>query len=198
MKLILRSMSRAVGMVAVPLLFAAGCAHSPPPAAVDDTTTETGKPTLPKISAQYRFILLSGEQKCPDTNGECNVKVQMSKLTDGTGTYCLAELPAKIEFSQTESGNSPKDIVWKLVPKDPSFDLTVEFQEQVGILLIKNDKSQIVHGGWGNGSERIEYHMKNEHKKKGTSTYLPIIMQIGALGTEPKMCAAADPKIVNN
>jgi hypothetical protein len=40
--------------------------------------------------------------------------------------------------------------------------------------------------------------MKNEHKKTGTSVYLPIILQMGAPGEDPKMCAAADPKIVNN
>ena len=114
--------------------------------------------------------------------------------------HCLAEVPEKIVFNQTGPGNPSKIIVWKLEPKDSSFDLTVEFQEDFGILVLKNDKSQIAKGGWGNGgggTQRTEYHMKNEHRKTGTSVYLPIVMQIGALGEEPKMCAAADPKIIN-
>lgn len=192
----LRARRRVAWMLVLATLGVGGCAQSPPAAMKADSV----KPSLPKILEAYRFLLLSETKVCSSVSSSCTVEVKMSKLVDGTDTYCLAEVPEKIVFPQTRQGNQTKTIVWKLVPKDSSFNLAVEFQEDFGILVLKNDKSQIVKGGWGNGgggTQRTEYHMKNEHKKTGSSVYLPIVLQMGAPGEDPKMCAAADPKIIN-
>jgi hypothetical protein len=191
----------AVSMLASSFLWAGGCAQSPPPAARSSAAADGSKPTLPKIADAFRLTLLSGTKDCTNAGVSCPVEVKMSKIVDSTGTYCVAEVPAEIKFGGTDRNNPPKLIVWTLVPKDATFDLTVEFQEDFGVLMLKNDKGQIDKGGWGDGSggtQKNQYHMKNKHKETSTSLYLPIILQIGAPGEAPKMCAAADPKIVNN
>lgn len=194
-QLLARSNLRALCVVALSAILAGGCAQVPPPAVSSAATAEEGKPSLPKIAEAFRFVLLSGTKDCSNAGSTCTVDVKMSKLTRGTDTYCLAEAPAEIVFSRTQPGNPTKTIVWRLVPKDASFNLTVEFQEHFGILVLKNDKGQI---DSGRRTQKTEYEVKNKHKETGTSVYLPIILQIGGPGEEPKMCAAADPKIVNN
>jgi hypothetical protein len=69
-----------------------------------------------------------------------------------------------------------------------------EFHDSNGILPIANGKKQLEPGN--HRTSPTVYEAKNKHKQADVMTYVPITYW--TVNGLPELCAAADPKIVNN
>ena len=108
--------------------------------------------------------------------------------------YCIATVPDSLDFTNTGPGNQPKTIIWTLSTGN-LLGRTVEFHDDFGILKVDDGKKQFVADP--HRTSPTVFEATNKHKLKGTSTYVPVIIFRTVEGI-PELCAAGDPKIVNN
>jgi hypothetical protein len=165
--------------------------------------SRTFPPELRDISRQLRLLL--GEIKiCNETLCEVEVKITRG-LVDGQDT-CVAKVPEKIWLkSQVRTR-----IVWRLVPDTIANvtygDATYEFQQDNGILILKDDNFQLdtrqTFHGWGDGvsttparSRYFFWHLNSKRQKQ--AVYFPIVLQ-KKKDVDDSLCAATDPRIVND
>lgn len=160
-----------------------------------------------RIAGQFRDIALrAGVGQCvsrlelpPAFGRRCYVTVDVTPYTGSNGTeYCVAKLPESIEFSDR---NVRKVIVFELNPATVG-NVRYEFHEDAGILLFTNALGDVTKGGHGNGTglfNKAQYHVRNLHTQKADAFYLPVILKYDGSSSQPvSVCAAVDPKIVNN
>ena len=166
---------------------------------------------IQRIAAQYRSILLrsGGTDVCePRTEPDpgpphqnwrrCYVTIEVTPYTSNGFEYCLARLPERIEFNDSDK---KKLIVFELKPTVQGSG-PYRFDDQVGIRLFTNAGGAVVKGKFGNGDNGSDtpsqFHVKNSHGVRGEALYLPVILQVNSNDEPLSVCAAADPKIVNN
>ncbi|WP_284614711.1 hypothetical protein [Aquabacterium humicola] len=156
------------------------------------------------------LTLSPGEQACvvrdaPPSGfaSRCYVKIEVFPYTVGNSKYCLARLLDRIEFPVSES-NKKKMMVFELVMAAPAVAVSYRFDKAHGIKVWGKPNSQITPLQRGNGdpgnTNSAQFHVRNDGKKE-EAFYLPVILQhtVGGSDDEPEaVCAAADPKIINN
>lgn len=143
---------------------------------------------LAKLFEAYGVVLFSGPLDCP---GDCPVTITMATATVSGHTYCVAQLPESLKFSGTAPGNPPKTITWTLNTSTLGGN-SLSFHDPNGILVLTNPSGQIAGAKWKSATS---FEAKNVHKVKITATYVPIILW--DVGGAQELCAAGDPKIVN-
>ena len=146
----------------------------------------------------YQTLFFTGStQPCVDP--ECEVTIWLQSVTIKTREgvekeYCIAAMPESLLFRGTATGNQPKTIRWTLSTGNLGGRI-VEFHNDNGILKVDDGKSQFVPDP--HRTSPTVFEATNKHKQKGSATYLPVIIFRTTNG-EPELCAAGDPKIVNN
>ena len=93
------------------------------------------------------------------------------------------------------SGSPPtKTIAWNLTPPNLA-GVQFSFQDKNGILVIEDPNTQLQPGNIG--ASNAQFVVKNKRKKTNDAIYLPIIVQTETATGVVTLCAASDPKIVN-
>jgi hypothetical protein len=112
---------------------------------------------------------------------------------DGT-SVCLARVSSEVKV-KIRSGNPPlKKIAWNLTPP-ASTGVEYSFQPKHGILVVDGPNGQLNPGSIG--ASKAQFVIKNKRNSKGEWVYLPIILQTETATGIQTLCAASDPKIVN-
>ena len=140
----------------------------------------------------YEKLFFTGKSQPCDSS--CAVLITLTTTKVDGKDYCIATVPDSLEFANTASGNAPKTITWSLSTGNLAGRI-VEFHADYGILKVDDGKTQFVPDPHRTGPTVFEG--TNKHKLKGTATYVPVILFRTVEGI-PELCAAGDPKIVNN
>jgi hypothetical protein len=195
-----------VTLAAAALGILQGCATPPQgaaPAARDNNVE------VARIARDFRDIaLMSGvPSECKDRieinppgpphSGwrRCYVQVTITPYVSGGVEYCLAQV-GNVEFADRPKN---KLVVFEL--KAASGSGRYVFHDPDGILLFTNAGGKVTKGGRGNGdrSSEASFFLKNTHGSRGEALFLPVILQVDRTTGDPlSVCAAADPKIINN
>lgn len=140
----------------------------------------------------YRTLFFTGtKQDCSTT---CSVQITLKTTNVDGKDFCIATMPEELTFASTGPGNSPKVITWTL-STSTLLGRTVEFHNDHGILKVDDGKQQIVPDP--HRTSPMVFEGTNKHKLKGSFTYVPVVLFRTAQGV-PELCAAGDPKIVND
>lgn len=140
----------------------------------------------------YQTLFFTGtSQPC---GSSCSVLITLKTTNVDDKDYCIATVPDSLDFTNTGPGNQPKTITWTLSTGN-LLGRTVEFHDDFGILKVDDGKKQFVADP--HRTSPTVFEATNKHKLKGTSTYVPVIIFRTVEGI-PELCAAGDPKIVNN
>jgi len=170
------------------LSLAAFAQTTPAPAARTGVATGEIAKLLPQLG-----IFMGPPEPCPV---DCLIDVTVTRKPVQGVDSCVVQLTGEINI-----GKGKRTIAWRLVPTTIG-DATYEFQEDYGILVIANKKKQAVQTSKGKDDATPapgHFHLNhpNKSKGKGEIAYLPIVLQTTPDGTVT-MCAAVDPKIVND
>ena len=163
------------------------------------------------LFAQSRRVLFTESTTCvPQPGGVCVIEVPVYLLSDANGTYCVARFPEKYSIPGTP-GSTEKTIVWSLLPPaDAPANATFTFFEgkisnkALGIIVIKDGNTQLHDGALGDGTTPTDakrFLIKNKHKIKGESVYIPIVVRKDDAGTSAEkvsVCGTPDPTIAND
>jgi hypothetical protein len=140
--------------------------------------------------------------ECVGTKTECNIDVEIIEVEDAQKVrYCVARIPESVTYRGAGPGADAGKFVWTLKPNVIG-SATFEFQDKFGVLIIDESKGngQFHDGQIGDGSgiaKNYQYHLKNKRKvKKSEVSYYPIVIKKD--GDVPSLCAAIDPRIINN
>jgi hypothetical protein len=157
--------------------------------------TQAPKAPAKKASPWARHALLMGPPvSCAAGASRCDVPVTMSQGSVSGVSVCLARVADEIKVPGGDSGR-PMDIVWSLDrPTLPGVELF--FQAKHGILVVDNLNGQL--RVVGHGSSPTQFIVKNLRNRKGDSIYLPVILQRDTATGVVSLCAASDPKVVND
>lgn len=183
----------------ISVVWASGAAaqQKPPPrAAIGARTSDISPERLKELFIAYQqaYEKLFFTGKAQECSSSCTVLITLKATTVDGKDYCIATVPDSLEFGGTSSGNQPKTITWTLSTGN-LLGRTVEFHDDYGILKVDDGKKQIVPDP--HRTSPTVFEGTNKHKLKGTSTYVPVIIFRTVDGI-PELCAAGDPKIVNN
>ena len=180
------------------------------PFAVASAATDS-PPRQPAASAPIFKVLKIGKtnvieiqgtnNECePDKVASCKIQIQFGVINGKK--YCVAEAPNVKGPKLPKQGNADniKFIVWHLDKNDEDNRL-LSFHASAGIVITTDDKEKFVvdnsggHGDAnGNGGKSV-YHLKVKRNIEARPGYLPIVMW--GEGEEAELCAAPDPKIIN-
>ena len=157
---------------------------------------------LPLIILGTRVVPMLAPIECkPDVTlgADCVVPITMTQEVVGGVEVCVANLSSELTMHGASSTSKTKVIVWSLNP--PSLGgASFAFQEKFGILVVDNGENQLTDPTIGTGDTKnpspTYFHVTNQLQKLATSIYLPIILQ--TRGKVVTLCAAIDPKIVND
>lgn len=139
-------------------------------------------------------ILMGPPVECADDDSQCDVPVTMKQGTVDGLTVCLARVAAEIKVKKRGGFPPTKKIAWNLTPPNMS-GFEFSFQDKNGILVIEDPETQLQPGNIG--ASNAQFVVKNKRKKTNNAIYLPIIVQTETATGVVTLCAAADPKIVN-
>jgi hypothetical protein len=157
---------------------------------------ELSKVELVKLVEGYRLLMYSPPQNCLDQS--CDVPITTTVVTvmvQGQNIdVCVAQLPSEIDFTNTNPGNAPLTITWKLNPSNPN--PSMQFHATSGILTVFDPNNQL---NPDNSTPNTQmFKAQNKHKAKAAATYVPVILYQPSAGQPPGVCATGDPQIVNN
>jgi hypothetical protein len=133
----------------------------------------------------------------------CPITAEVFLVPDAQmGPYCVVRLPTEVKYKGSGPGSRPGKFVWTLMPNVIG-SASFEFQEKSGILIVNenNGHGQFHDGAIGDGSStvnRYQFHLPNRRQVMGSKvSYYPIVLMTQT-GKEPLMCAAIDPRIMND
>jgi hypothetical protein len=167
-------------------------AHAAEPSKGAPAIAQIDTAVVAKLFEAFGVVALSGTQDCTNMD-PCTVTITMFRITYSGKDYCAAQLLQELDYHSTASGNTDKTIIFKL-DNSGLGGAAAEFHDGNGILPIANLKNQL--NPDNRRTSKTEYHAKNKHKQTDTMTYVPIVYW--TVNGLPELCAAADPKIVNN
>jgi hypothetical protein len=144
---------------------------------------------LANIVANYRALIYRVPQPCGDT--DCAVQITLKVVPVDGHNVCIVNLPESLIFTNSEGGR-PVEIAWTL----NTGGYLVEFPTRSGIVVVDDAKSQIDPDN--QRTDMVTYKAKNKHNKKGSATYVPVVLYRAEAGQAPSVCASGDPQIVNN
>lgn len=137
-------------------------------------------------------------------DGECIIEMSVISIEGHPHPYCLAQAPL-VKVKRVPGLD--KFVNWKLEPAVLTGDQgaqVVQFHPDAGIVTTyeKNgsqiDKKNRGHGKGDGPVEQHKFHVKTlKDAKAGESGYLPVVMWDRKGNGELELCAAIDPKIVN-
>ena len=143
----------------------------------------------------YRALTQKDEtQTCkvvPDSSQPytCTIDIDLLAATATNGkAYCVAAIPSLVIIDDADHKHE-WDIQWHLVHK--TYAGPVHFHANHGILVL--GPSQLKSPTTGSQ----EFHFKHANSSGSKTFYVPIIIA-GNEQDDPGVCAAGDPKIVNN
>ena len=159
---------------------------------------QEAKTTKAEIKTPIRWAahtkLMGPAVECADNDSQCDVPVTMTQGTVDGVTVCLARVAAEIKVKK-RSGSPPlKTIAWNLTPPNMA-GFEFSFQDKNGILVIEDPNTQLFPGNVG--ASHAQFVVKNKRKRANEAIYLPIIVQTETATGLVSLCAASDPKIVN-
>jgi hypothetical protein len=163
--------------------------------ALAQSTKAAAAPTKPPSRTFTASVFMGPAVDCAADSSTCNVAITMSQGVVNGVNLCLARLPGEIRVAGTGTNATVKAIAWTLEPAAMT-GVTFSFQAKHGILVLADVNGQLQPGAIG--TSPAQFVVKNKRKKRGDSTYLPIILQTDTATGLVTLCAAADPKIVNN
>lgn len=182
----------AVMLSALLTVCASGAAAQQKPNPRANISPERLKELFTVYRKAYETLFFTGtSQPC---SSSCSVLITLTTTNVDGKDYCIATLPDSLVFDNTASGNAPKTITWTLSTGSLAGRI-VEFHADYGILKVDDGKAQFVPDP--HRTSPTVFEGTNKHKLKGTATYVPVIIFRTAEGI-PELCAAGDPKIVNN
>lgn len=174
-----------------------------------------------KVDAQYSKLLQILSQKLKaqlaatagqpcdtETESECIIKMSFIDLEpdkrDSKMKYCVAEVP-EVKVDRLSMPRGERSINWKLSDSVVG-GKPVEFHSTLGILIMYDSSPpQIKASGRGpgrgdgvGGPAKTYFHVTTlRNKAKAESGYLPLILWGTPGSADLQLCAAVDPKIVN-
>lgn len=181
----------AIGIAAMLALTVTGCTTGSEPRGLTDERMRV------KVSNRERLAMLGGPTCRPPT--VCEVVVTRATVNDNPALeVCVAIAPeVKIYFARNQTKQT---VVWKL-RVDNLGGSPPSFREKDGLIFQKQSHNQHVgkhkrgDGTTGNDDPDKYNAEVNRRIKDDASDYLPVVLW-GAPGAEI-LCAAVDPKIVN-
>jgi hypothetical protein len=187
----------------VPLAGAAAATDSP------RKKTSASEQTVRLMKIQkFQLLVTKASRTTCDMETMTSSPVTVELLTiSAKEKYCVAiapEVSVKTNGGAGGGHGNPKRVVWHLATT--SLDTRgLEFHPDSGIVITIDNERQITSkGGHGDGSpggpnppSKTVYHVKSARDKQNAEVgYLPVV--IWGTGTAAELCAAVDPKIVNN
>ena len=139
-------------------------------------------------------MLMGPPFPCADNDSQCDVPVNMTVGTVGGVSVCLATVPEKIMVTVRSGFPPAKTIAWNLTPPN-SGSMEFSFQPKNGILVLDNPHGQVNSGSIG--TSNAQFIVKDKRNRQADAIYLPIILQTDTATGIVTLCAASDPKIVN-
>jgi hypothetical protein len=137
----------------------------------------------------------------------CNVDIRVFAATGNGQAFCVAVAP-ELHFTVLSPTSSPAVITWTLKPEGTIDPAGLRFHETPhGLLLLNNPKGQLekLERDSANPTKfRATNKRTDKHDKDQYAIYFPVIFY-DPPGPDGKpdqqkrtLCAAADPKVVNN
>lgn len=134
-----------------------------------------------------------GKSVTCSTGSDCPVDAEVVELfyADGSLASCVIKTP---EILVDIVSGTRTTIIWNLqLPSSPK--ALYEFEATNGLLIIKD-----IHGAMTGGTTLSPTQLRKRHRHTGRNRevlYFPIVLQNPA-SPAPFLCAAGDPKIINN
>jgi hypothetical protein len=166
------------------------------------------------IRARRALLVPLADPNCPfQTGGVCAIEVPVFLWKHPTEStlYCGAAFPELIKLPGSGPGSSEKTIVWSLKPValnpgdpvPPANEITF-YDDKIGVILLKNDSSQMHNGARGDGThgmgqpDTTKFLYQNKHKvKTAEAVYLPVVVRTESNG-KVSVCGTPDPRILND